>query len=656
MSKDETKRLLKRVLSALKQRLSRVDIQVDDGRLVARGVWLLVLLRCIARVSLQVTYPVDYKKSDKVLVGLSRLAVACVNIPAETSVLNLRIVVKFPRWFMSGRLYRLIPKGDKAACECGEYIYSSSAKDSVLFLREQFPALSRISPTQVQDGNAFDFIFNIDGADGRFSYEFITVRRADRKAIGVSGRYIGNALSFRLPLGDVFYESEARWDCVLQIRYLQEVVYRSVLDSAGFESGGDHHFHVGDIGREFAASFFLTERRKSLAMYVAPAEKHKKMVAIENAKKAYPALLDSMPLDENLVFFESFLGKTYSGNPRYVYEELLKNPRRLKFVWSYDGSASIPGDPTIVSRGSPEYYRYLASAKYRVNNVIFPVHGKKKETVYLQTWHGTPLKKLSFDIEVSGPEMDARENFYQESRSWDVLLSANTFSTEVFKRAFRYSGEIFEGGYPLADGLLDSATDRDALVEQLGLPAGKKFILYAPTWRDHKSIGAWQHAFDLQLDLQLFSAQIPSDTILLIKAHHLISEQLDKAALPERVVDMSNIDDINELCSIADILITDYSSVFFDFAVTGRPILFYCYDLELYATSIRGFYLDVNEDLPGPIAKGTPELIDMVLNIDKYAELYRDKYDQFKTRFCAFSDGRSAKKVVNHIFGVAHDN
>ncbi|MHA6494563.1 CDP-glycerol glycerophosphotransferase family protein [Pseudomonas borbori] len=388
----------------------------------------------------------------------------------------------------------------------------------------------------------------------------------------------------------------------------------------------------------------------SLALYVDAAEVHAGVTASENARFGFSRYLQELPLIENLVLFESFLGKSYSGNPRYIYEALLTLRPDLRCVWAYSGRQTIPGNPQIIQRGSPEYFRLLAQAKYRVNNVLFAGHGKKAETVYLQTWHGTPLKRLSFDIEVSGPEVNARDNFYRESRAWSVLLSENAYSTEVFQRAFRYAGPILELGYPLTDPLLQPQ-DQPALCERLGLPAGMRFILYAPTWRDHKAIGAWQHEFDLQLDLQAFAASLAPDQVLLIKAHHLVSQALDAASLPSNVIDMSHLDDINELCMIADVLITDYSSVFFDFAVTGKPILFYCYDLALYASQIRGFYLDVDTDLPGPVAQTTEQLIALLQDVQGVAQRYASRYTGFRQRFCALNDGQVTRRVIQAVFG-----
>lgn len=474
------------------------------------------------------------------------------------------------------------------------------------------------------------------------------IRRGDKTRIDIDCTPVSAGFEVQFPVDGVFVEQGARWDARLHI--IAAAGARDIQVVAESRPVGFVRHFFNECFAGHGVSAYLSDSVNSLVFYVAPREHHARVVAGEDAKQLFAEYLVDLPLQHDLVIFESFLGKSYSGNPRYIYEALIELRPDLRCVWAYNGHQAIPGDPLIVPRGSPDYFRLLAQAKYRVNNVIFAGHGKKPETIYLQTWHGTPLKKLSFDIEVSGPEVDARDNFYRESRAWSVLLSENAYSTEVFQRAFRYAGKILELGYPLTDPLLH-VQDHPALLKRLGLPDGKRFILYAPTWRDHKAVGAWQHEFDLQLDLQAFADALEADQVLLIKAHHLVSEALDSASLPGNVIDMSHLDDINELCILADVLITDYSSVFFDFAVTGKPILFYCYDLELYASRIRGFYLNVESDLPGPVAETTGQLIALLQDVNTVTQRYAPRYAEFRQRFCCLNDGQVTARVIQAVFG-----
>lgn len=652
MNTDPLKARLKK---SLKRRISRCDIETSADTLHIKINFMLFLAGFFSKTAMQISSPREYKAFNRCVIPLNFKS-HLNHLLTESTPASIKITVTLPKILFSGRKISFTPTTVNPVHDAGAHLYSVTLKKGWLLPKQQLPKLKQVTIEEKDESHQILAKLELDSSNPLFSYDLIAISRFDKQTVETHARYIENKILFRLPVGHCFYENEARWDFIIQIRYLQEVVYRRTLNGDDLALQNKKHIYKSDIGNGTSASFFLTERIQSLAAYVAPHDKHNRMVAIEDAKLSYPQFIENLPLDEDLVFFESFLGKTYSGNPRYIYEELLRASTNLRFVWSYEGSFQIPGNPIIVNRKSPDYYRYLATAKYRVNNVIFPVHGRKDETIYLQTWHGTPLKKLSFDIEVQGPEVAARDNFYKESRAWTHLISPNSFSTEVFRRAFRYSGDILELGYPLADELQNPSCNREIIIEKLALPSSKRFILYAPTWRDNKAVGAWQHEFDLQLDLNELSSALPEDTILLIKAHHLVSEKLDNSSLPFNVLDMSQTDDINELCIISDILITDYSSVFFDFAVSGRPILFYCYDLEVYATEIRGFYLDVERDLPGPISRNTKELTKHIQSIENITRQYSDKYSLFQERFCKWSDGRSSRKVVEAIFGKHYEH
>lgn len=459
----------------------------------------------------------------------------------------------------------------------------------------------------------------------------------------------GGALRARVPLHELLDDRPLRWDVSLCSADGRQEPLR------GRAPVGERHFFSARLG-EHGLSAYLSDSAESLVLYSAPREQHARVMADENAKARYPQWLRELPLREDLVLFESFLGKTYAGNPRYLYEALRLARPDLHCVWAYQGSEMIPGDPPRVRRGSAEYFRLLAQAKYRVNNVLFPVHGRKPETVYLQTWHGTPLKRLGYDIQIAGPEADARNNLRAEARGWSLLLSANPYSTDILPRAFGYDGPVLEAGYPLGDALAKPFADpveRAAALAALGLRQDRHYLLYAPTWRDDKPIGAWRFEFDLQLDLARISAALAPDQVLLLKAHHLVAARLDPARLPANVVDLSHRDDVTELCRISEVLITDYSSVFFDFAVTDRPILFYCYDLAHYAGQVRGFYLDVPGELPGPVAEDTDALIAQLNDLPRIQAAHAERYAAFQKRFCAHRDGGAARRVIDAVFGPA---
>lgn len=359
--------------------------------------------------------------------------------------------------------------------------------------------------------------------------------------------------------------------------------------------------------------------------------------------------------DQQLVVFESNFGKSYSGNPKYIYEELLRQKRSMRAVWVYQGKEKlkdIPGNVVQVHRGTPEYFNYLARAGYWVNNIRFTVTYKPKKTIYLQTWHGTPLKRLGLDIEVSGPEAEARESFLKESRNWDYLLAQNEYSSQIFKRAFDVQGEILVHGYPADDALLSISEDFVSTIKsKIGLPKEKKVVLYAPTWRDDARKGnSWEYTFDLKLDFERMKGALADDHVILLRLHHLIADTLDLSGYEGFIFDVSHYDDTTEILAISDLLITDYSSIFFDYMTTKRPILFYMYDLDVYQTKLRGFYLNAHTDLPGPILKDFNELLQSIQNIDIFGKVYADKYQRLFEIYCGRQTKESAKTIVNKVF------
>ncbi|MBT3119823.1 CDP-glycerol glycerophosphotransferase family protein, partial [Bacillus inaquosorum] len=223
----------------------------------------------------------------------------------------------------------------------------------------------------------------------------------------------------------------------------------------------------------------------------------------------------------------------------------------------------------------------------------------------------------------------------------------------IFKRAFKFNKRVFELGYPANDIFFkkDISGLRDELKEKVGIPKDKKVILYAPTWRDNESSASWQHSFEIKINLNDFMERLSDEYILLLRMHHLIS---DSIVIPDEYKDhifnVSSYDDIQELYVISDILITDYSSVFFEFANTKKPILFFAYDYNLYKEEIRGFYLDMKKDLPGPILQSSEELLNSIKNIKQVELEYKSSYDKFIKKYCEIEDGNSARKIIEEVF------
>lgn len=364
-----------------------------------------------------------------------------------------------------------------------------------------------------------------------------------------------------------------------------------------------------------------------------------------------------LPMKKNWICFESFLGKQYADSCKYIYEYLLKNYKKdYKFIWIInDDSVKIPGNPTRVHRFSLKYFYYMTRSKYWVNNMRQPKwYPKRKGNVFLETWHGTPLKKLVFDMEdVYSASPTYKAEVYSQSRKWDYLVSDNPFSTEVFQSCFMFPKEkILEYGYPRNDLMHHPRKDKIAarIRKKVGVPEGKKTILYAPTWRDDEYYGKGQYKFKLQLDLRRLREEFGDEYVILLRTHYFIADSLDVTGVEDFAINVSKYSDITELYLISDICITDYSSVFFDYANLKRPILFFTYDLEKYRDVLRGFYIDIEKEIPGPLLYTNDEVVDAIKNIDKIEKKYHDRYEEFYNRFCALDDGHAAERIVEKVF------
>lgn len=366
-----------------------------------------------------------------------------------------------------------------------------------------------------------------------------------------------------------------------------------------------------------------------------------------------------LPKDDHLVMFESFLGKQYSDSPRAIYEYMQEHYPGHKMYWSVERKsmhlfAELPITP--VRRFSFKWLLLMNRAKYWVSNSRLPLWiPKPKKTIYVQTWHGTPLKRLAVDMdEVHMPGTNTegyKRNFTTESAKWDYLISPNAYSTSIFKRAFQYDNQVIETGYPRNDYLFqkNNAKEINRIKQSLQLPLDKKIILYAPTWRDNQFYGRGRYKFDIPIDLKQLKSALGNDYIILMRMHYLVAENLDIEEYAGFVYDMSYHADIRELYLISDMLITDYSSVFFDYANLKRPIIFYVYDIEEYRDTLRGFYFDFEKEAPGRLVKTTDALINEINRLEDDYEL-TDGIKAFYNKFCYLEDGRASERVVRAIF------
>lgn len=370
--------------------------------------------------------------------------------------------------------------------------------------------------------------------------------------------------------------------------------------------------------------------------------------------------LSLLPRDRKLIIFESFNGRQISDNPKAIYEYIKREKPEYKLIWSVDKDFSKyinDAEVEYIVRFSLKWLLKFTRAKYWVTNSRFPLwFSKNKDTVYVQTWHGTPLKRLGGDIKnVKIPNWDTkqyRKEFFDEAKKWDYLISPNRYSTDIFKKAFNYKGNVIETGYPRNDVLFkkNKESEINSIKKRLGIPDKKKIILYAPTWRDNDFHEQGKYKFSLNLNLEKMKEELSEDYIVILRTHYLISDNLDVSKFNNFVFDFSKIGEISDLYLISDILITDYSSVFFDFALLKKPILFYTYDIDSYKDEIRGFYFDLEKEAPGPLMKTTEEIIMWLKKNEKRDSKDNKEAISFKKKFGSLEDGNATERVVNEIF------
>ncbi|UDM73823.1 CDP-glycerol glycerophosphotransferase family protein [Vagococcus fluvialis] len=376
----------------------------------------------------------------------------------------------------------------------------------------------------------------------------------------------------------------------------------------------------------------------------------------------YAENYEDIAVDNNLVLYETRDGKSIVDSPYAIFLELANSSEysHLRHIWVIDDNSvdiknSIPHEfrerVSFVSRGTLEYVKALLEAKYLISNATFEAFfTKKSEQIYINTWHGTPLKHMGFDIPGS---VNHSQNVLRNFLMTDYILSPNNHTTNIFVESYKlkglYPGKILEGGYPRIDLTLNS--DKDEIKEKIksyGTKLGEKpILLFCPTWK-----GTSIHNTSDDID------QIISETLtlvnkfkdkyeVLLKVHPFVFNKMKEEESIKTFL-ISDLVDANEVLSVVDVLITDYSSIFFDFLVTKKPIIFYSWDKDMYAEN-RGMYLNENQ-FPGPTAENINELVEFIEDIDNISIEFKQKYKELADLMVPYEDGNVTKKYIQYIF------
>ena len=340
---------------------------------------------------------------------------------------------------------------------------------------------------------------------------------------------------------------------------------------------------------------------------------------------------------ENAVFFESFYGRNAGCNPLAIDRELARRAPGVTRYWSVvDLSVRVPDGAIPVVEGSPEWWRARGHSRLLViNDWLRRRFVRERGQVVLQTWHGTPLKRLA----LHRPGFDPRRMaaVFKESRRWNVLLAQNPYAAKVLGKAYAFlTRPLWVEGYPRNDVLVHGDDGRTRAA--LGIGTEERVLLYAPTWRDDR-----REIVDFIDPVALAS---DTDAVVLVRGHSRTLQPGRDAEGP-RVIDVTGYPDTSGLLSAADALITDYSSVMFDFSVTGKPMYFLVPDLERYRGELRGFYFDLAERAPGPLVRSQDDLVTALLRDD--IQEFAERYAVWQQTFNARDDGHAAERVVDRI-------
>lgn len=371
-------------------------------------------------------------------------------------------------------------------------------------------------------------------------------------------------------------------------------------------------------------------------------------------------------VQDNIILYESFFGRGMVCNPYALFLQMRKDVRfeNFKHVWVLDDLnqherelEEYKNDDSVIfiERGNLEYFKYLSSAKYLINNSTFPTYYTKKEgQVIINTWHGIPLKHLGFD-EPRGNCIAS--NTLRNFLMTDYLISANKFTTNNFREAYKlegiYQGNIIETGYPRNDTIFNAS--RDYVISKMraygvDIDPNKKIVLYAPTWKGEQFGKPVINLEEYNSFLDTVYKYVDEEKVqVLFKPHQSVYKTLkEDGELQSNFIPATL--DTNEILSVTDVLVSDYSSIFFDYLVTGRPILFYIPDLEKYEQG-RGLYLDVDM-LPGLISKDCNQIGKWIGDIGNYKEQFDyQKYKDFKSWAVEYDDGFVAERIIDVILG-----
>ena len=353
------------------------------------------------------------------------------------------------------------------------------------------------------------------------------------------------------------------------------------------------------------------------------------------------------PVDPKKIVFTSYYGAGFGDSPRQIAEAVHRKAPDMKLVWLVKDEAarsSLPEWITCCDYNSTERIRELSTAKVWVDNCRKGAMKKRASQIYVQTWHGFALKRIEKDIADTLPS-DYEAYAIRDSRQTDLIVSDSAFMSELYRKSFWYNGEVAEFGSPRNDALVHPEESVAAKVKSyFGLPEDRKLVCYAPTFRKDRSAEAY--SVDFSRLKAACEKRFGGNFAVLIRLHPAVLTLADGLEFDnETTFNATPYPDIQELLAVSDVVITDYSSLMFDYMLTGRPCLQYASDIDAYRNDRNfNFSLDL---LPFPLAEDNDQLERLILSFDE--EDYSGKLEDFKNKFGIKSDGLASERCADWI-------
>lgn len=356
-----------------------------------------------------------------------------------------------------------------------------------------------------------------------------------------------------------------------------------------------------------------------------------------------------LPIQKNKIVVSSFYGRGYSDNPKAITDELLRRGQDLDIVWLVKDvrNAELPEGVRAVQYNSTQMIRELSTAKIWIDNCRKGAWYKKPKQYYLQTWHGLALKRIEKDV---ADKLDTPENAnyavyaQRDSAQIDLIVSCSEFMTKIYQNSFWYDGEVALYGAPRNDILIHpSANAKEQVRKKLGLP-DCSYIMYAPTFRADGSLDAYN--MDYQAVCDAMSQRFGGKWVMLIRLHPAVMRRAKDLKFDNVLTfDATAYNDMQQLLSACDAVVTDYSSLMFDFALTHRPCFQYAADIEAYKSD-RNFYFPIDET-PFPLAADNAQMVHNILHFDEQA--YQRDWKAFVERMGLCEDGMASARCADWV-------